>query len=160
MHVVVLLSPRARAAWKAASSVFQLVSEQIMKVHLKCHLSFMTVLSVYAPTNPSTSTSEASSASEAFYDQLQSSLSCGLSSDMLVIMGDFNARVGSDSSLWNSVLGPHGIGECNANGERLLDFCARNQLIVSNTWFQHKLFHQATWFRNSDCSRPVLDLVT
>ena len=92
MHVVVLFSPRARAAWEAASSVFQLVSEQIMKVHLKCHLSFMTVLSVYAPTNPCTSTSEASCASEAFYDQLQSSLTCGLSSDILVIMGDLWCR--------------------------------------------------------------------
>ena len=61
--------------------------------------------------------------------------------------------MGSDSSSWNSVLGPHSIGECNANGELLLDFCASNQLIVSNTWFQHKLLHQATWFRNSDRSR-------
>ena len=80
------LRPRARAAWEAAGSVFQPVSEQIMKIRLKCHLSYMTVLSVYAPTNPSTSTSEASSASEALYDQLQSSLTCVPSSDMLVIM--------------------------------------------------------------------------
>ena len=152
--VAILLSPRARVAWEAAGSVFQPASERIMKIRLKCHLSYMTVLSVYAPTNPSTSTSEASSASEAFYDQLQSSLTCVPSSDMLVIMGDFNTRVGSDSSSWNSILGSHGIGECNANGERLLDFCASNQLIVSNTWFQHKLLHQATWFRNSDRSRP------
>ena len=34
-------------------------------------------------------------------------------------------------------MGPHGIGEYNENGERLLDFCAGNQLIISNTWFQH-----------------------
>ena len=51
-------------------------------------------------------------------------------------------------------MGPHGIGECNENGERLLDFCAGNQLLVSNTWYQHKLLHQATWFRNGDRSRP------
>ena len=135
--VAILLSHRARAAWEAAGSVFQPVSERSMKIRLKCHLSYMTVLSVYAPTNPSTSTSEASSASEAFYDQLQSSLTCVPSSDMLVIMGNFNTRVGSDSSSWNSVLCPHGVGECNLNGEQLLDFCASNQLTVSNTWFQH-----------------------
>lgn len=56
-------------------------------------------------------------------------------------------------SSWNSVIGPHGIGECNENGERLLDFCASNQLIITNTWFQHKLLHQATWFRNGNRSR-------
>ena len=55
---------------------------------------------------------------------------------------------------WNSVIGPHGIGECNENGERLLDFCASNQLLISNTWFQHKLLHRTTWFRNGDHSRP------
>ena len=114
----------------------------------------MSVVSVYAPANPSNSTSDAASASEAFYDQLQSTLPCVPSSDLLVILGDFNARVGSNNSSWSSVIGPHGIGECNVNGVRLLDFCASNQLIVSNTWFQHKRLHQTTWFRNGDRSRP------
>ena len=114
----------------------------------------MSVVSVYAPTNPSNATSEAVSASEAFYDQLQSTLSSVPSSDLLVILRDFNACVGSDHSTWNSVIGPNGTGECNENGERLLDFCASNQLIVSNTWFQHKPLHQVTWFRNGDWSRP------
>ena len=152
--VAMLLSPRAKAAWDAAGSVFQPVSERILKIRLKCHLSYMTVLSIYAPTNPSNPTSEAALPSEAFYDQLQSTLSSVPSSDMLVIMGDFNARVGSDCSSWTSVMGPHGIGEHNGNGQRLLDFCASNQLIISNTWFQHKLLHRTTWFRNGDRSRP------
>ena len=114
----------------------------------------MSVLSIYAPTNPPNSTSESAGPSGAFYDQLQSTLSSVPSSDLLVIMGDFNARVGSDCSSWNSVMGPHGIGDCNENGQQLLDFQASNHMLVSNTWFQHKLLHQATWFRNYDCSRP------
>ena len=56
-------------------------------------------LSINAPTNPSNSTSEAAHPSEALYDQLQSTLSSVPSSDMLVIMGDFNARVGSLTAL-------------------------------------------------------------
>ena len=56
--VAALLSPRARAAWEATGSVFQPASERMIKIRLlEWHLSYMTVLSVYAPTNPSTSTS-------------------------------------------------------------------------------------------------------
>ena len=39
---------------------------------------------------------------------------------------------------WSSVIGPHGPSDCNENGEHLLDLCACNSLIVTNTWFQHK----------------------
>ena len=82
----------------------------------------MSVVFVYTPTNPSSASSDAVSALEACYDQLQSTLSSIPSSNLLVILGDFNAHVGSDHSSWDSVIGPHGIGECNKNGERLPDF--------------------------------------
>ena len=72
--VAIILSPRAKAAWDAAGCVFQPVSERILRLRLKCHMSYMTVVAVYAPTNPPNSTSEAISPSEAFYDQLQSTL--------------------------------------------------------------------------------------
>ena len=51
-------------------------------------------------------------------------------------------------------MGPHSIGECNENGKQLLDFCTSNNMLASNTWFQHKLLHRATWFQNSDHSQP------
>ena len=151
--VAVILSLRAKAVWDAAGCVFQPVSEHILRLRLKCHMSYMTVVAVYAPTIPPNSTSESVGPSEAFYDQLQSSLSSIPSSDLLVILGDFNAHVGSDFSSWISFIGPHGVGERNENGERLLDFCAGNLLIITNTWFQHKLLHKVTWFRNGNRSR-------
>ena len=70
--VAVILSPRAKAAWEAAGCVFQPVSERILRLRLKCHMSYMTVVAVCAPTNPPNSTSEAVGPSEAFYDQLHS----------------------------------------------------------------------------------------
>ena len=51
----------------------------------------MSVLSIYAPTNPTISTSESARPYDAFYDQLQLTLSSVPASDLLVIMGDFNA---------------------------------------------------------------------
>ena len=73
---------------------------------------------------------------------------------MVIILGDFNAHVGSDFVLHGSVIGPHGLGECNENGTRLLDLCVSNQFLITNTWFQHKPLHQATWYHNGDRSRP------
>ena len=151
--VTILLRPRAKVAWENVGSVFHPVSEHTLRIHLKCLLSYMSVLS-NAPTNPPNSTYESAGPSDAIYDQLQLTLSSVPASDLLVIIGGFDARLGSDCSSWNSVMGSYGIGECNKNGERLLDFCTSNHMLVSNTWFQHKLLHQATWFRNSDRSRP------
>ena len=76
----------------------------------------MCVVSVYAPTYPSNATSEAVSASEAFYNQLQDTVSSVPPSDLRVILGDFNTCVGSDHSSWNSVISSRGIRECNKNG--------------------------------------------
>ena len=47
-------------------------------IRLKCHLSYMTALSIYAPTNPSNTNSNASNISEAFYNQLQDSIPVSL----------------------------------------------------------------------------------
>ena len=107
----------------------------------------MSVLSIYAPTNPPNSTFESAGPSDAFYDQLQLILSSVPSSDLLVIMCDFmlewvlTAPLGTQSWVLT-----HCIGECIENGEQLLDICASNHILISNTWFQHKLAHQATWF--------------
>ena len=65
---------------------------------------------------------------------------------MLVIIGDFNARVGNDPATWQGTIGQFGPGELNENGERLLDFCALNDLVVTNTLFQHRPCRQHTWF--------------
>ena len=155
------MSPSARYSWEAAGSVFHPVSEQIICIHLKCHLSYIIVVAIYASTNPSSSTTEAAAPSDTFYNQLQSVVSDVPPRDMLLVLGDFNARVGSNFQSWRSVIGPHGMGDCNGNGERLLDFCSNNQLLVTNTWFKHKPIHKTTWFRNGNRSRPghIIDYI-
>ena len=159
--VAIALSPQARSSWEAAGSVFIPTSERILSIRLKTHFGFATVVAVYAPTNPTNSTSEASAASVAFYDQLQSVVASAPRRDMVIVLGDFNARVGSGPGHRSPAIGPHCLDECNGNGMRLLDFCACNGLVVTNTWFQHKPLHQATWYRNGDRSRDghLLDYV-
>ena len=135
--IAIILSPKAQAAWEAAGSVFRPISDRIMSVRLKAHLSYITCFAIYAPTNPISSTIEASQLSEDFYNELHSALDAVPLTDMVVLLGDFNARVGTDTQMWHTVLGPLGAGEVNDNGQRLLDFCAPNNLLITNSWFQH-----------------------
>ena len=60
-------------------------------------------------------------------------------------MGDFNAKVRSDNTGYDGILGTHGLGQMNENGERLADLCALNQLVVGGSIFPPKRVHKATW---------------
>ena len=51
-------------------------------------------------------------------------------------MGDLNAKVGRDWSSWEPVIGKFGLGEENDRGERLLNFCQNNDLVIMNTMFR------------------------
>ncbi|KAJ7408516.1 hypothetical protein WISP_120430 [Willisornis vidua] len=53
--------------------------------------------------------------------------------DKIIILGDFNARVGKNSEVWKGVLGKHGVGTCNDSGCFLVEFCAEQQLTITNT---------------------------
>jgi hypothetical protein len=57
---------------------------------------------------------------------------------VLLIIGDFNAKVGSNNEGHESAMGKHGIGERNDNGERLLDICEINNLVITGTIFSHR----------------------
>nr|KAG5687474.1 hypothetical protein BaRGS_030479 [Batillaria attramentaria] len=52
----------------------------------------------------------------------------GGAKNMTILMGDFNAKIGSDNTGYEDTMGTHGLGQMNENGERFADFCALNQL--------------------------------
>ena len=82
-----------------------------------------------------------------FYADLQSVIDGVAEEDVLMIVGDFNARVGSserqEEDMWNDVRGCHGVGRINESGEALLSWCALNSLVVMNTTFEN--IHKYTW---------------
>ena len=98
-----------------------------------------TVLSVYAPTLQAET-----GVKEAFYRDLHNLLQQVDAKDKLLILGNFNARVGRDFELWKEVIRRHGIGNCNDNGRLLLEFCSEHQLVITNTLFQQKDRFKAT----------------
>ncbi|XP_055862757.1 craniofacial development protein 2-like [Biomphalaria glabrata] len=73
-----------------------------------------------------------------FYVDLRRVLCKMDTTDKLIIMGDFNARVGNDYSAWLGVLGRHGIGNCNDNGRHLLELCSEAKIAINSTMFQQK----------------------
>ena len=85
-----------------------------------------------------------------FYADLQSLLNNTQKEDVVMLLGDFNARVGSGERVgnnpsWNGVRGCHGVGKMNENREALLTFCALNELVIMNTTFEKKNIHKYTW---------------
>ena len=134
--VAIALSLRACSSREAAGSVFHPSFERIIRIHLNAHLSYASVIIIYAPTNPVSTNTEASMQSDNFYDLLQDTMFSVPPRDMVIILGDFNACIGYDFVSPSSMIGPHGLGECNENGMRLLNFCVSNQLLITNTWFQ------------------------
>lgn len=113
---------------------------------------------VYAPTARAPPGVKAS-----FFDDLQDVLDKVSAQDKLVVLGDFNARVGvrkSDDILWQDVLvGGHGLDERNLAGEELLEFSSINHLSIMNTWFQKKPFKFGTWMHPATKQFHQIDLV-
>ena len=60
-------------------------------------------------------------------------------------MGYFNAKIGSDNTVYEDTMGTHGLGVMNDNGERFANLCANNQLVIGGSIFPHKRIHKATW---------------
>ncbi|KAK3804299.1 hypothetical protein RRG08_029561 [Elysia crispata] len=94
------------------------------------------ILQLYGLTN---------AASEEFYDQLQRITEKLPRKDVNIIMGDANAKVGSDNISYEEVMGKQGLGVMNDNGEIFADFCSLNDLVIGGTIFPHKDIHKATW---------------
>ena len=104
----------------------------MISVHLKGKRFNITVIQVYAPTS---NTEEAEV--EWFYEDLQDLLELTPKKDVLFIIGDWNANVGSQET--PGVTDKFGLGIQNEPGQRLIEFCQEKALVIANTLFQqHK----------------------
>ena len=88
----------------------------------------ITVIQVYAPT------SNAEAEVEQFYEDLHDLLELTPKKDVLFIIGDWNAKVESQET--PGVTGKFGLGIQNEAGQRLVEFCQENALVIANTLFQ------------------------
>ncbi|BHF85178.1 hypothetical protein SprV_1002833900 [Sparganum proliferum] len=84
-------------------------------------------------------------ARDKFYEGLHALLTTVSKADKLIVLGEFNARVGTDHTTWRGLLGPHGLRGSNDNGLLLLRTCAEHRLILTNTFFCLPEREKATW---------------
>ena len=80
---------------------------------------------------------------EWFYKDLQDLLELILKKDVLFIIGDWNAKVGSQEK--PGVTGIFALGVQNEGGQKLTEFCEENTLVIANTLFQQHKRRPYTW---------------
>ena len=111
------------------------------------------IVQIYAPTNDASDESK-----DEFYDQLQVVVSKLPTKDVNIVMGDANAKLGSDNTGYEEVMGKHGIGEeMTDNGERFATMCSFNKMVIGGTIFPHRRIHKATWVSPDGNSENQID---
>ena len=92
----------------------------------------LSIIQVYAPTSASSEEEI-----EDFNSDLEDAYKkCG-NQDIVIVMGDPNAKVGGEQDSLQEIVGKHGLGERNDCGDLWVDWCATHEQVIMNTWFQH-----------------------
>ena len=148
--VALMLAPEAHAAligWEPVSSRIITAKFTTKKKDIK-----LNIIQCYVPTNDVEEEKK-----DDFYQQLQAVVDRRGTKDITILMGDFNAKIGMDNTGYEDIMGTHGLGQMNENGERFADLCALNQLVIGGSIFPHKRIHKATWISPNHVTENQID---
>ncbi|GFO47963.1 craniofacial development protein 2-like [Plakobranchus ocellatus] len=93
---------------------------------------------------------------EKFYEEIEKAKGYLKSQDVIIVMGDFNAKVADESV---EDVGPSGIGTVNERGSRLIEWYQINNFTITNTWYQNHPRLQWTWKSPRDRSKNKKDYI-
>lgn len=115
------------------------------------------IMQIYAPTENATADEK-----DAFYEELQRETERLQNKNQhVIVMEDWNAHIGNQERRGHGTMGKHGLEcEINNNGQRMLDFCIINQILIGNTWFNHKNIHKITYEVQGLEHRSMIDYIT
>ncbi|KAL8605837.1 hypothetical protein ACOMHN_051446 [Nucella lapillus] len=143
--VALLMTPettRALLSWEP-------VSPRLLTARYNSKSRKVTIIQCYAPTNVANADDK-----EEFYDHLQATIDRAPKRDLKIVMGDMNAKVGANNSDKELIMGKHGMGEQNENGELFTDFCTFNDLIdhitIGRKW--RRSLHDVRTRRGADAA--------
>ena len=134
---------------------WEAVSSRIITARFKSAARNITVINAYAPTNQADPEDK-----EMFYEKLQAVVNKTPNRDIRILLGDLNAKIGSDNIGREHIMGTHGLGEINDNGDRFTEFCALNDLVIGGSIFPHKETHKATWVSHDKRTENQIDHIT
>ena len=109
----------------------------------------ITVIQVYPPTS--------NAEVEQFYEDLQDLLELTPQKYVLFIIGEWNAKVGSQET--PGVTGKFGLGIRNEAGQRLIQFCQDNALVIANTLFQQRKRRLYMWTSSDGQHQNQIDYI-
>ena len=131
------------------------VSSRAISIRLRATPFNITTVQAYAPTSD-----HDDDAVEAFYNQLQETIDKVDKKDILIIQGDWNAKVGKDALKdWKEFCGPSCNDVTNERGLRLLEFASYNNVVLANTLGEHKASRRWTWHAPNGIHHNQIDYI-
>ena len=127
-------------------------NERMLTVELMLEKVRITLIAVYGPNE-----NESKETKEKFWEEL--TMVTETSTGITIVAGDFNARVGTRKNEWEYVVGKHGEQARNSNGEKMLMYCTINDLIITNTFYEHKEIHKYTRVQQSRNEKSIIDYI-
>ena len=138
---------------KIAASLmgYYAISERVILVKLNGHPFNIAIIQVYAPTASSTEEQI-----EQFYNDLDKAKEQCKSQEVLIVMGDMNAKIGHGTD--ESAVGPHGLGQRNERGDKFAEWCEQHDQV--NTWYKKHPRHLWTWRNPAGTAKNQIDYIT
>lgn len=113
------------------------ISDRIITTRIYTRIRKITIIQCYDPTETADQEDK-----EDFYMHITAVMNTIPRCDIKILIGDFNTKVGSNSS---SAVGQHGLGTSNNNGNRLIDLCQEYNMKIGGTLFPQKDVNKYTW---------------
>ena len=123
-----------------------MISIRIISIQIPAKTININIILVYAPISEYTDEDI-----ELFYELIEDTIAKSPKKEILVILGDWNAKAGGSEaySIWPNSIGRFGhkysFGSINCRGERLLEFSEKHKFVLANTLFNHKNSRRTTW---------------
>jgi exonuclease III len=144
-----------KSKWKNHIKLFKDFSDRVTVVELSINKKeTLTIIQTYAPTSAASDEEM-----NEFYDDLQQACNEFKKSTKLIIMGDFNSKIGMRQIGEDDVLGSFGYGIRNERGAALIRFARSNEFFIANTLFKKRLTRKWTWKSPDQRTMNEIDFV-
>lgn len=128
------------------------ISERVALLKLKFKNQPITIIQAYAPTERAKEDEM-----QKFYDDLKNAQDT--QDTNVLVIGDFNAKIGQPRKFENLIMGKYGYGKRNERGEWLLQYAREQHLSIMNTYFKKKQQRRWTWVSPDNKTKNEIDYI-